>query len=114
MNRLIATRMLERAGHHVTSVGDGRAALTAIDAAPIDIVFMDLQMPGMNGLDATAAIRARDARRGRRMPIVAMTAHAMAGHREQCLAAGMDDFISKPIAPSALLAALERATAIPV
>jgi two-component system sensor histidine kinase/response regulator len=65
----------------------------------------------MNGLEATVAIRAHDARRGARMPIVAMTAHAMAGDREQCLAAGMDDYIAKPIHVSELLAAVERVTA---
>jgi signal transduction histidine kinase/CheY-like chemotaxis protein len=112
VNRVLATRLLERAGYQVTSVEDGQAALAAIDAQPVDVVFMDLQMPGMNGIDATAAIRARDRRSGKRMPIVAMTAHAMAGDREQCLAAGMDDYISKPIHASDLLAAVERATMV--
>ena len=78
----------------------------------LDMVFMDLQMPGLNGMDTTAAVRARDQRAGKRMPIVAMTAHAMAGDRAQCLAAGMDDYISKPIDVTDLLAAVERATAV--
>jgi signal transduction histidine kinase/ActR/RegA family two-component response regulator len=111
VNRVLATRLLERAGHHVISVEDGRAAADAVETYTVDVVLMDVQMPGMNGLDATVAIRARDARRGARMPIVAMTAHAMTGDREQCLAAGMDDYITKPIHESELLAAVERVTA---
>jgi signal transduction histidine kinase/CheY-like chemotaxis protein len=111
VNRVVATRLLERAGHHVISVEDGRAAVEAVETYTVDVILMDLQMPGMNGLDATVAIRARDARRGARMPIVAMTAHAMTGDREMCLAAGMDDYITKPIHVSDLLAAVERVTA---
>jgi signal transduction histidine kinase/CheY-like chemotaxis protein len=111
VNRLLATRLLERAGHHVVAVEDGRAAIDAVEAQSPDVVLMDLQMRGMNGFDASAAIRLRDAERGRRTPIVAMTAHAMAGDREECLAAGMDDYITKPIDVTDLLAALERATA---
>ena len=75
---------------------------------------IDLQVAVLNGLDTTAPIRARDAMRGRRMPIVAMTEHAMAGDRQQRLAAGMGDCISKPIDEADLLAAVERATAVPV
>jgi signal transduction histidine kinase/CheY-like chemotaxis protein len=111
VNRVAATRLLERAGHHVIAVEDGRAAVDAVETYTVDVVLMDVQMPGMNGLDATVAIRARDARRGARMPIVAMTAHAMTGDRELCLAAGMDDYITKPVHVSELLAAVERVTA---
>jgi signal transduction histidine kinase/ActR/RegA family two-component response regulator len=111
VNRVLATRLLERAGHYVISVEDGRAAVDAVETHTVDVVLMDVQMPDMNGLEATVAIRAHDARRGARMPIVAMTAHAMAGDREQCLAAGMDDYIAKPIHVSELLAAVERVTA---
>ena len=91
-----------------------RRSATDLDCLPdrsVDMVFMDVQLPGMSGIDTTAAIRARDQRTGRRIPIVAMTAHAMAGDRERFLAAGMDDYISKPIGVSELLAAGERATA---
>jgi CheY-like chemotaxis protein len=109
-NRTIATRLLERAGHQVTAVENGTAALAAIDRAPFDMILMDLEMPGMNGMETTAAVRARDGRTGGRTPIVAMTAHAMVDDRNR-LAAGMDDHISKPIDLKSLLAAVERATA---
>jgi signal transduction histidine kinase/ActR/RegA family two-component response regulator len=112
MTRMIATRLLERAGHHVTAVEDGTAALAAIERAPVDMILMDLEIPGMNGLDTTAAIRERDRRTGRRTPIVAMTAHATVDDRHRCLAAGMDDYISQPIDLKILLAAVEGATAV--
>jgi CheY-like chemotaxis protein len=108
VNRVIATRLLERAGHQVTAVEDGHAALAALDEQQVDLILMDLEMPGMNGIETTGAIRARETGRGCRMPIVALTAHAMAGDRERCLAAGMDGYITKPIDRSELLAAVER------
>jgi CheY-like chemotaxis protein len=111
-NRMLATRLLERAGHHVTAVENGPAALAAIDRQPVDMILMDLEMPGMNGIDTTAAVRERDRRTGGRTPIVAMTAHGMVDDRNRCLAAGMDDYISKPIDLKLLLAAVERAAAV--
>ena len=110
-NRIIATRLLERAGHQVTAVENGTAALASIDREPIDMILMDLDMPGMTGMEMTAAVRERDGRTGGRMPIVAMTAHAVVDDRNR-LAAGMDDHISKPIDLKSLLAAVERAAAM--
>ena len=84
-------------------------AVAAHARQTFDVVLMDVQMPEMDGFEATAAIRARGVRTGRRIPIIAMTAHAMKGDRERCLAAGMDDYISKPIAAAAFFDVLERA-----
>jgi two-component system, sensor histidine kinase and response regulator len=97
INQLLAVALLTREGHTVTMVGDGAAAVEAAKRETPDVIFMDVQMPGMNGFDATAAIRAYERELGRHTRIVAMTAHAMEGDRERCLAAGMDSYISKPI-----------------
>jgi PAS domain S-box-containing protein len=108
VNRQVAVEILRRRGHRVRTVGDGREALAALDTFTPDVVLMDVQMPGMNGLDATAAIRAREAATGRRVPIVAMTAHAMDTHRQRCLDAGMDAFLAKPVTADTLVATVER------
>jgi len=108
VNQKVAIGLLERRGHAVTAVANGQEALTQIEAASFDIVLMDLQMPVMSGLDATAAIRERERTTGGHVPIVAMTAHAMAGDRERCMAAGMDGYLSKPVDPQLLFAAVER------
>jgi len=97
VNQLLATRIFEKLGHHVTVVGNGREAFSAVKDGHFDLVAMDVQMPEMDGLDATGAIRAREKSTGTHVPIMAMTAHAMKGDRERCLAAGMDGYISKPI-----------------
>ena len=97
VNRQLALTVLERRGHHVTVAHTGREALEALDEVSVDLILMDLQMPEMSGLEATAAIRARERQNGGRVPIVAMTAHAMKGDRERCLEAGMDGYLSKPI-----------------
>ena len=100
VNRKLVLTLLEKQGYAVEAVEDGRAAVSAIEAsatAPFDVVLMDLQMPEMSGFEAAQAIRAREAATGRRLPIVALTAHAMQGDRERCLAAGMDGYLSKPI-----------------
>ncbi|MGH9750099.1 MAG: response regulator, partial [Candidatus Polarisedimenticolia bacterium] len=115
VNLLVAGRVLEKQGHAVTVVGDGRAAVetwfrTERDA-PFDLVLMDIQMPEMDGLEATAAIRAREAATGRRVPIVAMTAHAMQGDRERFLAAGLDGYLAKPLVAGDLLDLVARITA---
>jgi two-component system sensor histidine kinase/response regulator len=83
-------------------VTDGTSAVAAARTTDFDVILMDVQMPGMNGFDATAAIRARENSAGPRVPIVAMTAHATQGDRERCLAAGMDDYIAKPISSESL------------
>jgi signal transduction histidine kinase/DNA-binding response OmpR family regulator len=108
VNQLLALRLLEKRGHRVTTVEDGRAAVAASTANPFDLILMDVQMPELDGIEATAAIRALDGRSGRAY-IIAMTAHALKGDRERCLEAGMDDYISKPIAPDELDRAIQAA-----
>jgi two-component system sensor histidine kinase/response regulator len=111
VNQKLATRLLEKAGHRVTLAGTGREALAAWENAGIpgfDVVLMDIQMPEMDGMEATAAIRQREKNSGKHVPILAMTAHAMRGDKEKCLASGMDGYISKPIQPADLFAEIER------
>lgn len=105
VNQLVARRLLEKQGHSVTLVADGRLAVEAFENAAFDLILMDVQMPEMDGYEATAAIRAREDGRSR-TPILALTAHAMSGDRERCLKAGMDGFISKPIQLSELADAI--------
>lgn len=97
VNQRLAQRMIEKMGHQVTVVDNGRKAVETALRQNFDIILMDLQMPEMDGFEATACIRDAEARARRYTPIVAVTAHAMAGDREQCLRAGMDHYISKPI-----------------
>lgn len=109
VNQVLVRWILERAGHRVTIVETGAQAVEALTRAHYDIVFMDIQMPDMDGLEATARIR-QGATNGRRIPVIALTAHAMEGDRERYLAAGMDGYLSKPISPDMLLAALAEHT----
>ena len=106
VNREIALQMLEDTGLRIDLAEDGEAALAAVAANDYALLLMDVQMPKMNGLDATRAIRALGAKGT--MPIVAMTANAFVEDREQCLAAGMDDFIAKPVVPKTLFAKLHQ------
>ena len=92
--------LLKQRGHHATVVGNGRLAVEAAAADTFDVILMDLQMPEMGGLEAAAVIRARERSTGTHTPIIALTAHVMAGDREECLAAGMDAFVSKPLRPA--------------
>jgi signal transduction histidine kinase/ligand-binding sensor domain-containing protein/ActR/RegA family two-component response regulator len=108
VNQALAAGLLRRDGHVVTIVDNGAAAVAAVATGEFDVVLMDVQMPEMSGLDATAAIRARDAMTRARVPIIAMTAHAMQGDRDRCLAAGMDDYLPKPIDRDALRRAIAR------
>jgi two-component system, sensor histidine kinase and response regulator len=110
VNRTLVTTLLKRRGHTVTAVENGRKALAAIQSrARFDLVLMDLQMPEMGGLEATRAIRDREREeRTTRLPLVALTAHAMQGDRERCLEAGMDGYLSKPIDVDELIATVER------
>lgn len=102
INRRVATRFLEKMGHRVRVVEDGRAAVDAVAREHFDVVLMDVQMPGMGGLEATELIRRREQETGSHIPIIAMTAHAMRGDRERCIESGMDDYVSKPISAEEL------------
>ncbi|HMD84157.1 MAG TPA: ATP-binding protein [Terriglobia bacterium] len=97
VNQTLAVRLLEKHGHQVTAVGDGRKALATLGQNKFDLVLMDVQMPVMDGFEATAAIREKEQFAGGHLPIIAMTAHAMMGDRQRCLSAGMDGYVSKPI-----------------
>ena len=108
IGQLVARRMLENQGHEVTVVGNGQLAIEALAGGHYDAVLMDVHMPVMNGLEATQAIRARERDEGGHLPIIAMTANAMRGDREECLAAGMDDYVVKPMRAPDLEAALGR------
>jgi len=108
VNAKLATRLLEKRGHSVTVVTNGRQAVEAVAQDRFDAVLMDVQMPEMDGLEATAAIRAQERESGGHLPIVAMTAHAMKEDKERCLAAGMDGYISKPIKAQRLFEVIEE------
>ena len=108
VNQRVAAGLLARRGHEVTVVNNGREAIAALQAGGYDLVLMDVQMPDMDGFEATAAIRARERATGQHVRIVAMTAHAMKGDKERCLAAGMDGYLSKPIDQRSLYAAVEE------
>ena len=108
VNQKLAVCLLEKWGHQVSVVSNGHQAIAAVAAQPFDLVLMDVQMPELDGLEATAAIRRSEADGPRRLPIVAMTAHAMVGDRERCLAAGMDGYLAKPIRARELLAIIEQ------
>jgi signal transduction histidine kinase/CheY-like chemotaxis protein len=108
VNQFLARRLLERWGHHVVLAESGREAVAAHARQIFDVILMDVQMPEMNGFEATAAIRAAEHLSSDGTPIIAMTAHAMKGDRERCLAAGMDGYISKPIDHAVLFDAIER------
>jgi CheY-like chemotaxis protein len=111
VNQRLAVRLLEREGHNVVVAEDGTQALKALEKEPFDIVLMDVQMPAMDGVETTAAIRNLERSTGARIPIVAMTAHAMAGDRQRFLSLGMDGYVSKPIDSRELYDAIENALA---
>ena len=111
VNRLLAVKLLQKGGHTVVTANDGREALAELAGARFDVVLMDVQMPEVNGFEATAAIRTAEQASGRHQFIVAMTAHAMAGDRERCLESGMDAYVSKPISQASLLSVLAQAAA---
>ncbi|MDB5313247.1 MAG: barA 3, partial [Gemmataceae bacterium] len=113
VNQRVVVRLLERYGHAVIVTADGAQALAALGRAAFDLVLMDVQMPEMDGFAATRMIRVREAGTGIRTPVVAMTAHAMKGDRERCLAAGMDDYVSKPVQRAELLRVLRWAAGLP-
>ena len=107
VNQRLATRLLEKRGHRVVVVANGLEALAEVDKESFDMILMDVQMPEMDGLEATAAIRQREKGTGIHRPVIALTAHAMKGDRERCLAAGMDGYLAKPIRPQELDEVLE-------
>jgi signal transduction histidine kinase/CheY-like chemotaxis protein len=113
LNQKVAMHGLRRLGCRVDVAGDGNEALARIEQTPYAMVFMDVQMPGMDGLETTRAIRARERESGGRLRIVAMTAHAFPDDRQRCIDAGMDDHVSKPVVPDVLAAVLHRYIAFP-
>jgi PAS domain S-box-containing protein len=108
VNQILATKILEKLGHRVTVVDDGRAAVEAAKSTRFDLIAMDIQMPELDGLQACRAIREWEQAGGGHVPIIAMTAHAMKGDRERCIEAGMDGYVAKPIHAAELAAAIEE------
>lgn len=108
VNQRLAKRMLEKRGHVVDVAANGREALQALEKSSYDLVLMDVQMPEMDGMEATARIRAKERLSGGWQPVVALTAHTMKGDEEKCLAAGMDGYLTKPIRPEELDQLLEK------
>ena len=108
VNRALAVSLLKKRGHLVVCTGTGREALAALEKQSFDLVLMDVQMPGMNGFEATACIRMQENGSRRHLPVIAMTAHAMKGDRERCLAAGMDGYVSKPVGVEELFETIEE------
>ncbi|HKS96010.1 MAG TPA: response regulator, partial [Terriglobia bacterium] len=104
----LAVRLVEKQGHSAVAVSSGREALAALERGKFDVALMDVQMPDMDGFETTAAIRRKEQQTGAHLPIVALTAHAMQGDRERCLAAGMDGYVTKPIGVKELFAAIEE------
>ena len=111
INRAVAATVLEKRGHSLVHAATGREAVDAASREVFDLILMDVQMPEMDGFEATRLIREAERTSGHRTPIAAMTAHAMAGDRERCLGAGMDDYLSKPLRKAELFALLERVVA---
>ncbi len=113
VNQAVASRLLERRGHEVVVVGNGKAALEALKKQTPDLVLMDVQMPEMDGIQTTAAIRKDELKTGKHIPIIVMTAHAMEGDRERFLRAGMDGYVSKPLRIEQLLSTIDEVLSIP-
>jgi CheY-like chemotaxis protein len=111
VNQKLAVGLLSKHGHTVIVADDGREAVAFLAVQEVDLVLMDVQMPCMDGFEATAAIRTKEKHSGKHVPIIAMTAHAMKGDRERCLAAGMDDYVAKPISAKHLLAKVSEVLA---
>ena len=115
VNQLVASRLLEKRGHTVFIAENGREAVAALEdpiVGGFDLILMDVQMPDMDGFEATRLIRAREKGTGNHLPIIAMTAHAMKGDEERCLAADMDGYISKPIHVDQLFAKIDSVLSI--
>ena len=112
VNAALVSKLLAKHGHRVQVAVDGVEAVQKMSEDDFDVVLMDVQMPGMDGFQATNAIRLREQGSGRRVTILALTAHAIQGYRDLCMDAGMDGYLTKPIRTSDLLAALENVTAL--
>ena len=108
INQKVVLRMLEKLGHRADVVPNGGEALKALEMLAYDMVLMDIQMPEMNGFEATGEIRRREEGTGRHIPVIAMTFHALLGDPEKFLDAGMDDYVTKPVQPAELAAAIAR------
>ena len=113
VNQKVTVRLLEKRGHRVAVAADGQQAVEFFDRRHFDLILMDIQMPGMDGFEATAAIRHREGSSGSHIPIIAMTAHAVKGYAEKCLAAAMDGYITKPLEPAHLYATLAKFSPFP-
>jgi len=112
VNQLLARSLLEQCGHMVSVAADGREAVDLLERQTFDLVLMDVQMPRMDGFEATAAIRAKEEGTGVHVPIIALTAHAMAGDKERCLEAGMDGYVTKPLRRKALFATIQEVCSV--
>jgi len=108
VNQRLTSRLLEKRGHRVTVTANGREAVESVEKQTFDLILMDVQMPEMDGFEATAVIREREKRNSAHTPIIALTAHAMKGDQERCLAAGMDGYLTKPIRSQELDEVLEK------
>ena len=113
VSQRLAARLLEKQGHEVVVAMTGRQVLERMEQGAFDLVLMDVQMPEVDGFEATARIRARERAAGWHTPILATTAHALKGDRERCLAAGMDGYLAKPVQPRELIEAIARLTGSP-
>jgi CheY-like chemotaxis protein len=111
VNQKVAGRMLQKEGHTITVVDSGFAVLEALERQAFDLVLMDVQMPGMDGVEATISIRRNEKISGNHIPIIALTAHAMSQDRDRCLIAGMDAYVTKPIRPETLKDEIRRVRA---
>lgn|GEM_PF-741895 len=109
VNQHLARKLLEKSGHFVTVANDGHEALRLLEQQEFDVVLMDVQMPGMDGLEVTTVLREREKQTGGHLVVIAVTAYAMKGDEERCLEAGMDGYAAKPIVPAQLYKAIEAA-----
>ena len=111
VNQKLLRLMLEMHGHHVLLTGDGKEAVAVFQSEDIDLILMDVQMPGMNGFEATSIIRELEKNSGKHVPIIAVTAHVMPGYKEECLTAGMDNYLAKPFRMQELFQVIEETIA---
>ena len=112
VNQRLALRLLQKCGHEVAVVGNGHEVLAALESDEFDVALLDVQMPEMDGFEATAAIREKERIVGKHLPIIAMTAHAMTGDRERCIDAGMDGYLAKPIHAAELFQTMSQLAAV--